>query len=88
MLYIRFAYSMGLLLALLLLGSAGYCWVEGWDFADALYMTVITVGTVGYGETNPLSGVGRGYTIVLIMLSTGVMAFATSSLTALIVGGI
>lgn len=87
MLYLRFAYSLGLLLALIFLGSVGYCWLEDWNFADALYMTVITVGTVGYGETNPLSALGRSYTIVLIMISTGVMVFATSSLTALIVEG-
>lgn len=86
-LYRRFAYSLALLFALILLGSLGYGWLEGWSFADGLYMTVITVGTVGYGETNPLSAAGRVYTIALILVSTGVMVYVTSSLTALILEG-
>ena len=70
-----------------MLGGLGYAWLEGWSFADGLYMAVITVGTVGYGETHPLSGHGRLYTIIFILLSTGVMVYATSSLTAIIVEG-
>lgn len=87
MLYRRFASSLVLLALLIVFGALGYVWLEGWNFGDGLYMTVITVATVGYGETNPLSNIGRTYTILLILLSTGVMVYATSSLTALIVEG-
>lgn len=87
MLYRRFAFSLLALFALILLGAWGYVGVEGWSFADGLYMTVITVGTIGYGETNPLTEAGRTYTMLLIFLSTGVMVYATSSLTAIIVEG-
>ena len=87
MLYRRFASSLLLLALLILLGAFGYTWVEGWSFADGLYMTIITVGTVGYGETNPLTPFGRQYTMLLILFSTGVMVYATSSLTAIIVEG-
>ena len=44
-----------ILLALLIFGSLGFVWLEGWDFFDALYMTVTTLSTVGYGEVHPLS---------------------------------
>lgn len=85
--YRRFAIAFCLLIALIILGAAGYAWLEHWSFADGLYMAVITVGTVGYGEVNPLSTTGRAYTILFILLSTGVMVYATSSLTAVIVEG-
>lgn len=85
--YRRFAYAFALLVVLIFLGGLGYASMEGWSFADGLYMAVITVGTVGYGETHPLSASGRLYTILFILLSTGVMVYATSSLTAIIVEG-
>ena len=38
------------LLLLLLIGTVGYAWLEGWSLVDALYATVITITTVGYGD--------------------------------------
>lgn len=87
MLYRRFAYSLVGLVVLILSGTLGYVWLEGWQFVEGLYMTVITVGTVGYGEVHPLSANGRIYTMVLIFLSTGAMVYASASLTALILEG-
>ena len=40
--------------AIVVVGTAGYMILEGWGFLDALYMTVITISTVGYGEVNQL----------------------------------
>ncbi|MGD8267860.1 MAG: ion channel, partial [Desulfobacterales bacterium] len=45
-------------IALLAIGSLGYMLIEGWGFLDSLYMTVITLATVGYGETHTLSVTG------------------------------
>lgn len=87
MLYRRFATSIAILVVLVLAGTLGYAWLEGWGFIEGLYMTVITVGTVGYSEVRPLSTGGRVYTMVLILLSTGVMVYATAALTALILEG-
>ena len=56
---------------LLVLGTAGYMLIEGWSFLDALYMTVTTLVTVGFGEIHPLSTTGRIFTIGLIVLGVG-----------------
>ena len=60
-------------------GTAGYMLVEGWPFADALFMTVITVTTVGYGETHPLSAAGRWFTMALALGGIFTLFFATST---------
>ena len=69
----------GPLLALattLLVGTLGYVLIEGWSLADAAYMTVTTVATVGYGELHPLSHAGRLFTIALILLGVGSIFYA------------
>ncbi len=53
--------------ALIILGTAGYMILEGWSFLTALYMTVITISTVGYGLPHPLSPAGTVFTVVLIL---------------------
>jgi len=59
------------LLALVAIGTFGYAAIEGWPFLDALYMTVTTLATVGFGEVHPLSAAGRIFTIGLIILGVG-----------------
>lgn len=71
----------------LLYGTTGYVVLEGFGFLDAVYMTVITLTTVGYGEIEPLSAVGRAFTITLITVGF-VAAFAlVSGLTASVASG-
>ncbi len=53
--------------------------IEGWDFLDAFYMTMITITTIGYGETQPLSDGGRLFTILLIFLGVGIASYAITS---------
>ncbi|MBK9286065.1 MAG: potassium channel protein [Sphingobacteriaceae bacterium] len=72
---------------LLLLGTIGYVWIEGFTWMNAFYMTVITVATVGYGEVQTLSEAGRFFTIFLIMTSFGTFAYAVSSITRLVTDG-
>ena len=79
--------ALAMLFLVTLLGVAGYSAIEGWALFDSLYMTVITIATVGYGETHPLSPQGRMFTIVLILLGSGVLVYAVSVITAFIVEG-
>jgi voltage-gated potassium channel len=71
----------------LAVGTLGYKLIEGWSLFDALYMTVITVGTVGYGETHPLSTAGRAFTMVLILGGIGLFTYAFSTISAVIIEG-
>ncbi|MBU2511739.1 potassium channel protein [bacterium] len=63
------------LVAIILLGTAGYYLIEGWALIDALYMTVISLTTVGYSETHPLSTSGKIFTMVLILSGIGSVAY-------------
>jgi voltage-gated potassium channel len=79
--------TLALLLAILTVGTAGYFLIEGWSLLDGLYMTVITLATIGYGETHPLSDAGRVFTIVLIMGGIGTMTYIFTSITELLLKG-
>ncbi len=76
-----------LLAGVLILGTFGYVMIEGWDTDDGFYMTVITLATVGYGETQELSGVGRLFTCLLIFTSIVCLSCWTACLTSLFVEG-
>jgi voltage-gated potassium channel len=56
---------------IILIGTAGYMVIEGWSFLDALFMTVITITTVGYNEVRPLSTAGRIFSVFLIIGGVG-----------------
>ncbi|GBC63710.1 potassium transporter TrkA [Desulfonema ishimotonii] len=69
------------------LGTAGYMAVEGWDVLDALYMTIITVTTVGYSEVRSLSPLGRLYTICLIFSGFGFFVYVATAVVQFVVEG-
>lgn len=75
------------LTTLLTVGTAGYQLIEGMSLIDALYMAVITISTVGFGEIEPLSPLGRLFTIGLIVGGGGVAAYALTSVAEFIVSG-
>jgi len=79
----------GLLLSQLLLwgGTLGYMLVEGWGVFKALYMTVITITTVGYGEVYGFSRGGRIFTIFLILVGFAIMAYIAAGITQAIIAG-
>ena len=76
-----------ILIALLVLGSLGFVWLEGWDYFDALYMTVTTLTTLGGGEVQPLSKLGRIYTMALVLAGMGVLLYIVTSLGRVVVEG-
>jgi voltage-gated potassium channel len=76
-----------LLCIIIVMGVTGYMIIEGDDFLTALYMTIITISTVGFGEIHKLSPTGRVFTIILILSSFGTYAYAISIITKHIVEG-
>ncbi len=72
------------ILTVLSCGAAGYAVLEGWSWFDALYMSVITVTTVGFAEIQPLSPVGRMFTIVLVLSGFGIVAYQAMQIVQLI----
>lgn len=79
--------SIGLCVVLLLVGTLGYIIIEGWAFFDALYMTVITIATVGYGEVHDISMTGRMFTVVLILLGVSFFLYVAGSTIQFLVEG-
>jgi len=78
---------LGLAFAIITVGTVGYIVIEGWNWQDALFMTVITLSTVGYGETRPLDPSGRLFTGGLILLGVGGTAYTLSALTQYVIAG-
>ena len=68
-------------------GTTGYMIIEDYSLADAFYMTVITISTVGYGEVVPLSQSGRIFTSLLILYNLGVVAYGVSMFTTYMASG-
>jgi len=79
--------AVAMLVAVVAGGTAGYMLIEGWNFSDALYMTVTTVATVGYGEIHPLSPRGRMFTVMLIFGGVGTAFYTVTLLATVIVEG-
>lgn len=61
------------------IGTLGFYFIEGWSFGDSLYMTLMTVTTVGYGSPHPLSVAGRNFAIVFMVVGVGAAGYALSS---------
>jgi len=61
---------------LLAFGVSGYILVEHFTFLEALYMSVITLATVGFTEVRPLDDAGRIFTIVLILMGAGFLTYS------------
>lgn len=67
-----------LLVVLLVFGVSGYMLIEGWTFIEALYMTVITMATIGFSEVRPLSTEGRIFTLALIVFGVITATYSVS----------
>ena len=68
----RLRVGMSLIAAVLIVGTAGYTIIEGWSFLDSLFMTVITISTVGFAIVGgELSSAGKIFTIVIIFTGVG-----------------
>ena len=70
-----------MLLLTILFGTVGYMIIEHFSFLESLYMTVITISTVGFTEVRPLSNSGRIFTISLILINLGLFTYYVTLLT-------
>ncbi|MBN2551380.1 MAG: potassium channel protein [Spirochaetales bacterium] len=83
----RFLIALSLLLLLILIGTLGYSSIEGWSVGDSVYMTFITMSTVGFGEVKPLSPAGQHFTIIFLMLSIGTVGYSATVLISYVFEG-
>lgn len=73
--------------ALWAVGTSGYLFIEKWPLLDAVYMTAISLTTVGFKEVRPLSEAGRVFTIVLITTGVSLFFYAAGTLAEAIIEG-
>ncbi len=69
-----------LIILILGFGTFGFHLIEGWSFIDSLFMTSITLTTVGFGEVHPLSDGGKLFTLVIIFFGAGIFTYSISIL--------
>ncbi len=80
---LKYKVSVALILffMVILIGTLGYIFIAGYRFIDALYMTIITLSTVGFKEINPLDTPSKIFTIFLILTSITIYGYVISVLT-------
>ncbi len=83
----RLLYSILIAWLLFAISVIGYLWIEDFTLSEALYMTMITLSTVGFGEVKPLSPEGRIFTAIIILIGIVVIAILFSILTEYIIAG-
>lgn len=79
--------SIGLLLVVITIGVGGYMTLSDDNFIDSLYMTIITMTTVGFGEIHPLTYNEKLFTIFLILISIVVYGYTVTALTEYLANG-
>ena len=72
---------------IVLFGTIGYILIEDWEFLDALYMTIITISTVGFSEVHHISKAGRLFTIVLVFFGVGFTLYIAAAVVQFMVEG-
>jgi hypothetical protein len=72
---------LGWALTQVLIGTLVYRWLEGWSVVDALYFSVVTLATVGFGDLHPTTDAAKLFTVVYILSGLGVIAAFISELT-------
>ena len=68
-------------------GTAGYMLLQDYSFIEALYMTIITLSTVGFTEVHPLDTTGRIFTIILILMGVSFVAFSLAYFSQILLDG-
>lgn len=79
--------SIVLSLIIFSIGTVGYMLIEGWSLVDSIFMTIITITTVGFGEVHQMSRFGRIFTIGLVFSGVGFFMYVASSMVQFMVEG-
>lgn len=79
--------SISLLFIIIITGILGYLWLFDYPLVDAIYMTVITITTVGFGEVQPFDTGEKLFTIGLILSSLFIFGYAVSSFSEYLISG-
>lgn len=85
--YPKLKISLVLLLLTIAFGTGGYVIFEGMPVFEAFYMTLITISTVGFSEIRPLSDIGRGVTIIIIILGISLLTYTLGQVARIFVEG-
>ena len=80
-------FSISISILILVAGTIGYMAIEGWPLIDALYMTVITISTVGFKEVNQVGAEGRIFTIFLVFCGVGFSLYVAAAVVQFMVEG-
>lgn len=81
----RYGVLLAVAINLVLIGTVFYRFVEGLDWVDAVYFSIVTLTTVGYGDFVPQTMIGKIFTIAYILIGVGVLASLLSTITSQIV---
>jgi len=84
----RLLAAIGGLALVIAIGTGGYFLLEPeWSLLDAVYMSVITVTTVGFKEARPLDDTGRIFTLMLVLFGVGAFTYAATSVANYLIAG-
>jgi voltage-gated potassium channel len=79
--------SIALSLIIFTIGTAGYMIIEGWNLVDSIYMTIITITTVGFSEVHQMSKLGKIFTIGLVFSGVSFFLYVASAMVQFMVEG-
>ena len=83
----RIIIALILMLLVIIGGTTGYILIQKWSFLDSIYMTLITISTVGFHEVSAMSEMGRIFTIILIVFGIGIGSYTIANISAFIIEG-
>lgn len=84
----KFHKALFFLISIIAIGVVGYMILSGFNFVDAVYMTVITISTVGFRELHPMGNDEKIFTIFLILTSISLFGYAVSAFTEALASGV
>ena len=76
---LRLRYALYALLVAVALGTLGFRLLEGWSWADSLYVTIQTLTTVGYGDVTPQTAAGRAFASLYMFVGVGAVLYILTS---------